>query len=174
MGKKPTAELREEPAIRTGNDAVLGYTPLPGVADEMVDTNGAIRPVWQRFFSHLSGMPEKELTERFTRADRYLRDAGVFYRAYGSTGSAERSWPLSHVPVLIDAREWEAVSAGLVQRADLLEAIVADVYGQNRLVAEGVLPPALMAANPEYQRPLVGVTPAGGHYLHFCAFEIGR
>ncbi|KWV43813.1 hypothetical protein AS026_19240 [Rhizobium altiplani] len=174
MGKKPTAELREEPAIRTGNDAVLGYTPLPGVADEMVDTNGAIRPVWQRFFSHLSGMPEKELTERFTRADRYLRDAGVFYRAYGSTGSAERSWPLSHVPVLIDAREWEAVSAGLVQRADLLEAIVADVYGQNRLVAEGVLPPALIAANPEYQRPLVGVTPAGGHYLHFCAFEIGR
>lgn len=174
MGKKPTAELREEPRNRRGNDAVSGYTPLPGVADEMVDTNGAIRPVWQRFFSHLSGMPEKELTERFTRADRYLRDAGVFYRAYGSTGSAERSWPLSHVPVLIDAREWEAVSAGLVQRADLLEAIVADVYGQNRLVAEGVLPPALIAANPEYQRPLVGVTPAGGHYLHFCAFEIGR
>ncbi|MEK1893282.1 MAG: circularly permuted type 2 ATP-grasp protein [Rhizobium sp.] len=174
MGKKPTAELREEPRDRTGNDAVLGYAPLPGVADEMVDTNGAIRPVWQRFFAHLSSMPEKELTERFTRADRYLRDAGVFYRAYGSAGSAERSWPLSHVPVLIDAREWEVVSAGLVQRADLLEAIVADIYGQNRLVAQGVLPPALIAANPEYQRPLVGVTPAGGHYLHFCAFEIGR
>jgi uncharacterized circularly permuted ATP-grasp superfamily protein/uncharacterized alpha-E superfamily protein len=174
MGKKPTAELREEPHGRTGNNAVLGYAPLPGVADEMVDTNGAIRPVWQRFFAHLSGMPEKELTERFTRADRYLRDAGVFYRAYGSTGSAERAWPLSHVPVLIDAREWEAVSAGLVQRADLLEAIVADIYSQNRLVADGVLPPALIAANPEYQRPLVGVTPAGGHYLHFCAFEIGR
>ncbi|CAN7471450.1 circularly permuted type 2 ATP-grasp protein [Rhizobium sp. LjRoot258] len=174
MGKKPTAELREEPRDRTGNDAVLGYAPLPGVADEMVDTNGAIRPVWQRFFAHLSSMPEKDLTERFTRADRYLRDAGVFYRAYGSAGSAERSWPLSHVPVLIDAREWEVVSAGLVQRADLLEAIVADIYGQNRLVAQGVLPPALIAANPEYQRPLVGVTPAGGHYLHFCAFEIGR
>ncbi|CDM59231.1 circularly permuted type 2 ATP-grasp protein [Rhizobium favelukesii] len=174
MGKKPTAELREEPRERTGNDAVLGYAPLPGVADEMVDTNGAIRPVWQRFFAHLSSMPDKDLTERFTRADRYLRDAGVFYRAYGSTGSAERSWPLSHVPVLIDAREWEVVAAGLVQRADLLEAIVADIYGQNRLVAQGVLPPALIAANPEYQRPLVGVTPAGGHYLHFCAFEIGR
>ncbi|SEH80791.1 Uncharacterized conserved protein, circularly permuted ATPgrasp superfamily [Rhizobium tibeticum] len=174
MGKKPTLELREEPRERTGNDAVLGYAPLPGVADEMVDTNGAIRPVWQRFFAHLSSMPEKDLTERFTRADRYLRDAGVFYRAYGSTGSAERSWPLSHVPVLIDAREWEVVTAGLVQRADLLEAIVADIYGQNRLVAQGVLPPALIAANPEYQRPLVGITPAGGHYLHFCAFEIGR
>ncbi len=174
MGKKPTAELRAEPSNRTGNDAVLGYAPLPGVADEMVDTNGAIRPVWQRFFGHLSNMPEKDLTERFTRADRYLRDAGVFYRAYGSTGSAERSWPLSHVPVLIDAREWEAVSAGLVQRADLLEAIVADIYGENRLVAQGVLPPALIAANPEYQRPLVGVSPASGHYLHFCAFEIGR
>ncbi len=175
MGKKPAAELRDE-TTRTAPATMRcsAMRPLPGVADEMVDTNGAIRPVWQRFIAHLSGMPEKDLTERFARADRYLRDAGVFYRAYGSAGSAERSWPLSHVPVLIDEREWEALSAGLVQRADLLEAIVADIYGQNRLVAQGVLPPALIAANPEFQRPLVGVTPAGGHYLHFCAFEIGR
>ncbi|WP_160009229.1 circularly permuted type 2 ATP-grasp protein [Rhizobium sp. 18055] len=174
MGKKSARALRQTSKPRIGNDAALGYKPPPGVADEMVDSNGAIRPVWQNFIAHLSSMPEKDLTERFARADRYLRDAGVFYRAYGSTGSAERSWPLSHIPVLIDETEWETLSAGLVQRADLLEAIVADIYGPNKLIEDGVLPPALIAANPEFQRPLVGITPAGGHYLHFCAFEIGR
>lgn len=175
MGKKPAMEKRrDEVPSRGGNDAAFGYAPLPGIADEMVDNNGAIRPVWQRFLAGFGAIPEKELTERFARADRYLRDAGVFYRAYGSKGTGERSWPLSHIPVLIDEREWQALSAGLVQRADLLEAIVADIYGDNKLVDEGFLPPGLIAANPEFQRPLAGVKPATGHYLHFCAFEIGR
>jgi len=174
MGKKPALELRDEIEERAGADAAFDYAPLPGIADEMVDNSGAIRPVWQRFLAHLNLMPEKDLAERFARADRYLRDAGVFYRAYGAKGSGERAWPLSHIPVLIDEREWQALSAGLVQRANLLEAMVADIYGDNKLVEEGILPPALIAANPEFQRSLVGVKPAAGHYLHFCAFEIGR
>ncbi|MBB3446109.1 circularly permuted type 2 ATP-grasp protein [Rhizobium sp. BK379] len=174
MGKKPALELRDEIEERAGAGAAFDYAPLPGIADEMVDNSGAIRPVWQRFLAHLNLMPEKDLAERFARADRYLRDAGVFYRAYGAKGSGERAWPLSHIPVLIDEREWQALSAGLVQRANLLEAMVADIYGDNKLVEEGILPPALIAANPEFQRSLVGVKPATGHYLHFCAFEIGR
>ena len=174
MGKKPALELRDEIEERADADAAFDYAPLPGIADEMVDNSGAIRPVWQRFLAHLNLMPEKDLAERFARADRYLRDAGVFYRAYGAKGSGERAWPLSHIPVLIDEREWQALSAGLVQRANLLEAMVADIYGDNKLVEEGILPPALIAANPEFQRSLVGVKPAAGHYLHFCAFEIGR
>jgi uncharacterized circularly permuted ATP-grasp superfamily protein/uncharacterized alpha-E superfamily protein len=155
-------------------DPILGYRALPGVSDEMLDRDGEIRPVWQTMIDALSRLSEAELHERFARADRYLRDAGVFYRAYGPKGSGERSWPISHVPVLIDGKEWEKVSAGLIQRADLLEKIVADIYGENTLVQEGILPPALVANNPEFLRPLVGVKPANGHYLHFCSFEIGR
>ncbi|QRM57030.1 circularly permuted type 2 ATP-grasp protein [Sinorhizobium sp. BG8] len=141
----------------------------------MVDTNGSVRPVWRRLLSAIEKMDETELANRFARADRYLRDAGVFYRAYGGKESgAERAWPLSHVPVLIDEAEWENLSRGIIQRANLLEMIVADIYGKNRLVAEGHLPPALIASNAEFLRPLVGVAPADGHFLHFCSFEIGR
>lgn len=157
-----------------GAARAMGYRALPGIADEMLDTDGNIRPVWKKFVAALSKMSEQELHERFARADRYLRDAGVFYRSYGANGSSERAWPFSHIPVLIAEKEWDTLSAGLVQRADLLEAIVADIYSDNRLVAEGYLPPSLVAANPEFLRPLVGVKPAGGHYLHFCSFEIGR
>ncbi|MGN7294021.1 circularly permuted type 2 ATP-grasp protein [Rhizobium sp. SAFR-030] len=164
--KKSTGAITEDP--------ILGYRPLPGVPDEMLDVHGQIRPVWQNLIGALGRMSEAELHERFARADRYLRDAGVFYRAYGSQESGERSWPISHVPVLIDGREWEKVSAGLVQRAELLEKIVADIYGDSMLVREGILPPALVGSNPEFLRPLVGVKPAHGHYLHFVSFEIGR
>lgn len=159
------------------HDPILGYAALPGVADEMLDAKGEIKPVWQNLIAHLSRLSEGDLYERFARADRYLRDAGVFYRTYGGAGpggTGERNWPLSHIPVLIQENEWENISRGLQQRADLLEAMIADIYGENRLVQEGFVPPQLIAANPEFLRPLVGVKPVGGHYLHFCSFEIGR
>ncbi|KAA0701009.1 hypothetical protein DTW90_05215 [Neorhizobium sp. P12A] len=174
MSKKPATDLRDDMEAEAGGAPAFAYCPLPGVADEMVDNNNAVRPVWQNLLAALSRMPEKELHDRFARADRYLRDAGVFYRAYGAKGASERSWPISHIPVLIDEREWQSLSEGLVQRADLLEQIIADIYGEGRLVQEGFIPPALIASNPEFLRPLVGVKPAGGHYLHFLAFEVGR
>lgn len=60
----------------------------------MLDTNGKVRPVWKNLLGALSRMSERELHERFARTDRYLRDAGVFYRDYGK-GSSERNWPIS-------------------------------------------------------------------------------
>jgi len=173
MSKKQTAEAQQT-RDRIATDPVFGYAALPGIADEMLDTQGNVRPVWQHLLTTIGRMDETELANRFARADRYLRDAGVFYRAYGAKDSSERSWPLSHIPVLIADAEWQAVSRGLIQRVELLERIAADIYGPNRLVAEGFLPPSLVASNPEFLRPMVGVQPADGHFLHFCSFEIGR
>ncbi|MGE0499339.1 MAG: circularly permuted type 2 ATP-grasp protein [Rhizobiaceae bacterium] len=150
------------------------YQPLPGVPDEMVDSQGNPRPVWAEFIDRLEDLGPDELTHRFARADQYLRDAGVYYRVYDKAGAAEREWPLAHVPVLIEEREWARIAGGLVQRAELFESIVADIYGDNRLVAEGLLPPGLIASSPEYLRPVAGVRPPDGNYLHFCAFELGR
>ena len=107
-------------------------------------------------------------------ADRHLRDSGVFYRVYEDPAGAERPWPLSHVPLLIEASEWQTLKAGLVQRAELLEAVLADVYGPARLIREGRLPAAVVAGNPEFLRPLVGVAPAGGAHLRFYAVDVGR
>lgn len=147
---------------------------MAGVADELLAPDGTVRPVWRPFLGHLSATPPGEWTHRFARGDQYLRDQGVYLRHYGETGSAERAWPLSHVPVLIEESDWADISRGLIQRANLLEAMAADLYGPGRLVADGLLPPALVAGNPEWLRPMVGITPRSGHHLHFVAFEIGR
>ena len=120
MAKKPATARKQKTKAGIEVDPAFAYAAMPGVADEMVDKSGTVRPVWQKFLAGLSRMSEKELHERFARADRYLRDAGVFYRDYGSKGVSERNWPISHIPVLIDEREWQTLSEGLVQRADLL------------------------------------------------------
>jgi len=151
------------------------YRTLAGGVDEMLAADGQLRPAWRRFMGLLDTLSEDELAARFARAYQYMRDAGVYYRVYDALGAPrEREWPLSPLPVLIDAREWQKIGTGLVQRAELLERVVADLYGPQRLVADGLLPPELIAANPEFLRPLVGVEPRSGHFLHFCAFELGR
>ncbi len=157
-------------------DSLLSrYHPVPGTVDELLASDGGLRPVWRRFVQMLDGLPEAELAARFNRAHQYMGDAGVYYRVYDVKGGAlEREWPLAPVPVLIDEREWQQIGEGLVQRAEVLERVVADIHGDNRLVRDGLLPPELVAANPEFLRPMVGIPPRNGHFLHFCAFELGR
>ncbi len=158
-------------SLSSGGHLLAGYRPASGIADEMVGIDGAVRPGWERLVASLEA---HNRLERFARADQSLRDAGVYYRVYDTGAAREREWPLSHVPLLIDSAEWEQLSEGIIERANLLERIAADIYGPNLLVARGLLPPELIAGNSEFLRPLVGVEPAGGHFLHFLAFELGR
>ncbi len=149
------------------------YARQPGVADELFDADGKRRAVWTPFLQELARQNAAEVDRSFARADQYLRDAGVFFRHYSSEGQ-ERDWPLSHIPVILGEEEWQGICAGLSQRAELLEQVVADLYGPGRLVADGHLPASLIAGNAQWLRPMVGVPPASGHYLHFMAFELGR
>jgi uncharacterized circularly permuted ATP-grasp superfamily protein/uncharacterized alpha-E superfamily protein len=153
---------------------LVSYRQLPGVFDEMMDRSGRPRAHWRPLLSMLAGMGADEINRRFAAADRHLRDSGVFYRIYEDPAGPERPWPLSHLPLLIDAAEWQDLKAGLVQRAELLESVLADVYGPAKLVGEGRLPPTAIAGNPEFLRPLVGVPPPGGAYLRFYAVDVGR
>ena len=94
------------------------------------------------------------------------------YRAYGDT--SERAWPLSHVPLLIEAGEWREIAQGIEQRARLMERVLADIYGEGRLIAAGDLPAAAVTGSPEFLHPLHGVKPPGGKFLHIYAADIGR
>lgn len=171
MAKGNHKKLRGKPQIHS---LLEHYQPIDGVVDEMVDTSGNPRPAWRNFIEALEELGPEKLAQRFARADQYLRDAGVYYRVYDKAGANEREWPLAHVPLLIEEKEWADISAGLVQRAELFEETIADIYGPNRLIEKGILPAGLIAASPEYLRPVVGTRPASGHFLHFCAFELGR
>src|SRR5271167_2792112 len=153
---------------------VAAYRPLPGVYDEMMDGDGRVRPHWQPFLSMLAALGADEINRRFAAADRYLRGSGVFYRVYEDAAGIERPWPLSHIPLIIEPGEWRQLEAGLIERAALLEAVLADAYGPSLLSRDGRLPAAVIAGNPEFLRPLVGVAPPGGAHLRFYAVDVGR
>src|SRR5271155_3001827 len=153
---------------------VAGYRALPGIFDEMMDGDGRVRAHWRPFLGMLASLGAEEINRRFAAADRYLRGSGVFYRVYEDAAGIERPWPLSHVPLIIEPGEWRQLEAGLIQRAELLEAVLADAYGPSLLSRDGRLPAALIAGNPEYLRPLVGVAPPGGAHLRFYAVDVGR
>ena len=150
------------------------YAVRPGVSDELFTADGRMRPVWENFITQLGRMSANEVEEHFARGDQYLRDAGVFYRQYSADAQQEREWPLSHIPIILHETEWRQICKGLEQRADLLERVVADLFGAGQLVRDGHLPAELVARNTEWRHPLVGLKPASGHYLHLIAFEIGR
>lgn len=103
---------------------------------------------------------------------REIQELGLTFRLIGDDD--ERAWPLSPMPLLIGTEEWSHVAQGLVQRADLIECILADVYGPQRLVGEGHLPAAVVAGSSQFVPKMVGVAPRGGHYLHVYAADLAR
>ncbi len=153
---------------------VAAYRPLPGIFDEMMDGDGRVRAHWQPFLTMLAGLGAGEINRRFAAADRYLRGSGVFYRVYEDAAGIERPWPLSHVPLIIEPTEWKHLEAGLIQRAELLEAVLADAYGPALLSSDGRLPATVIAGNPEFLRPMVGVPPPGSAHMRFYAVDVGR
>jgi uncharacterized circularly permuted ATP-grasp superfamily protein len=133
-----------------------GYAPLPEAFDECVDGTGAVRPAWRDAIDLWNHQSDTEKSARRQAADRYLRDNGVAHRVYGDDRSVERPWPLSHMPLVIGADEWQALERGLIQRANLLERVLDDLYGPQTLVRDGHIPASLVAGAPGFLRPLVG------------------
>ena len=94
--------------------------------------------------------------------------------AIGFRGKQRDTWPLGRLPLLIPKSEWRYIAAGVAQRAELLDKILHDIYGDARLIAEGALPAAAITGSPDFIRPMCGVTPPGGRWLRFYAADIGR
>ena len=151
----------------------------PGVWDELRSADGAPRPRWRHFASLLPAPPAgrglaSELDRRVAQVAQQIRLDGVTHNVFDEQGVASRPWSLELLPLLIEPAEWAAIEAGVEQRAALLEAMLADLYGARRLLAEGLLPPALLMRHPGYLRPMIGVEPAGGLRLHIVAFDLAR
>ncbi|HLI20173.1 MAG TPA: circularly permuted type 2 ATP-grasp protein, partial [Stellaceae bacterium] len=167
-----TSPTLAEMAAERFDALTAAYRPLPNIPDEFVTAEGLRRAHWVKFLSALAELGPEEIERRFATADRHIRDTGVSYRAYGDT--SERAWPLSHLPLLIEAQEWRAIAAGVAQRARLLEAVLADIYGPGNLVTGGDLPAAAVTGCPDFLVPLQGVNPPGGRFLFLYAADLGR
>lgn len=172
--------MPDQPALRASDDDaqarldawLANYRPLADAPDELIPAGGQPPEAWLRFLGELAQFPQGAFEDRFALATRHIRDAGVSHRIYGDDN--ERTWPLSPLPLILGEAEWAEISAGVEQRAALMEAVLADVYGEGRLIAEGHLPAAAVTGSSDFVRAMRGVAPPGGRYMHLYAADLGR
>ena len=163
-----------EPVIDEQLDALAAAcTVPPGHFDELRDADGAPRPWWRALAAH-ADLSAGHLSSAHARIARQIHDNGVTYNVYAAEDGPSRPWALDVVPFLVSAAEWTALGPGLRQRARLLNAIAADLYGPRQLLREGLMPPALAFNHPGFHRPCCGVLPPGGVFLHLVAFDLAR
>ncbi len=151
-----------------------GYPVLPGIYDEMALGNGELRPHWKNFAASLEHLGRSELTLRWDNARRIIREHGVTYNVYGDPQGMDRPWELDMVPLLIPPAEWHKIEAGLIQRSQLFNLILGDLYGPQRLLHEGHLPASLVYANPNFLRPCHGLRIPQQSYLHLHGTDLTR
>jgi uncharacterized circularly permuted ATP-grasp superfamily protein/uncharacterized alpha-E superfamily protein len=146
-----------------------------GNAYDELSADGVIpRPHWAKLMDSLRSIGTEELGRRRARAERRIRENGITYNVYGDPLGASRAWQIDIVPLLIAADEWRLIEAGIIQRARLLSLLLEDLYGSQKLVAQGHFPAALLYGNPAFLRPLVGVRVPPHSYLHMLAVDLAR
>lgn len=157
-------------------DALSLLRVLPvreGHWDELLDASGALRAPWREFFERLGEDGIARLDHSTASVAQQIRDNDISYNVYADKGEP-RPWALDLLPFLIDEDEWAEIERGVMQRAQLLNAVVADVYGPQTLLKRGQLPPALVFGHPGYLRPVKGFSPPGGQYLQVVAVDLAR
>src|SRR4051812_45891833 len=160
---------------KSGVGRVFGaYRPAAGVYDECSHEPGAFRAHWQPLLARLEQMGAEELGARWENGRRIIREHGVTYNVYGDPQGMDRPWELDMLPLLLPRSEWLSIEAGLSQRTKLFNLILADLYGQQRLLRDGLIPPALVFANPGFLRACHGLRVPGEIYVHLHAVDLAR
>ena len=129
---------------------------------------------WTRFFNCLGTDGFYDLNHRSANLHRQIRDNGVTYNVYANADGPQRPWSLDLFPLLVSKQDWAHIEAGIAQRARLLDRVMADIYGPQQLLAQGLLPSALVHGHPGYLRAMHGVQAVGGTYLHIAAFDLAH
>jgi uncharacterized circularly permuted ATP-grasp superfamily protein/uncharacterized alpha-E superfamily protein len=134
----------------------------------------APRAHWEAFARHAGDLSAAQLSAAQARVTRQIHENGVTYNTYATQDGPARPWALDVLPYLVPAAEWDRLAPGLRQRARLLDAVAADLYGDQHLLRDGLIPPALVFGHPGFLRAVHGVRPPANIFLHVVAFDLAR
>lgn len=155
-------------------DLLDRYPLNAGTYHELLDGSGAVRAHWQRLFDQLQRSTPAQLIQRQALLARQIQENGVTYNVYADPKGADRPWELDLLPHVIAADEWQRLSAGIAQRARLLNAVLADLYGPQRLISAGLLPAELVFGHNNFLWPCQHVTTPEQTFLHLYAVDLAR
>ena len=158
----------------TPESLLSGYKRSAGAFDELLAADGEIFPHYAKLLGELEHFGAAELSRRTDACQRFVREHGITYNVYGDPRGMERPWQLDPVPFVIAPEEWQQLETGLIQRATLLNKILADCYGAQDLIRSRWLSPALVFGQPDFLRPCHGIRVPGDTFLHFYAADLSR
>ena len=155
-------------------DLLDALTPSATTWHEMLGVDGHVRPHWQELLAHLQRSGPQQLAQRQSLLNRQLRENGVTYNIYADPDGAHRPWELDLLPQVIPAAEWAELARGIAQRARLLNGVLADIYGPQQLIAEGLLPAELVFGHNNFLWPCQGIQVPEQTWLHLYAADLAR
>jgi uncharacterized circularly permuted ATP-grasp superfamily protein/uncharacterized alpha-E superfamily protein len=150
------------------------YASDPRRYDELLDPSGVVRAHWRPLIDRLVLDGAESVRRGAELARRLIVENGVTYNVYADPQGRDRPWVLDPLPLLLTAAEWREIELGVTQRARLLDGLLADLYGPQRLLADGLVPPELPFGHPNFLWPCHGLVPPGKHWLHVYAVDISR
>ena len=150
------------------------YSSVPGHWDEALQPSGLPRRHWRVLATSLGRMGFTQFTRSWHLGQQLIQANGVTYNVGGDPAGKERPWPMDPIPLVIATEEWSWIDRAVRQRAALLNAMLHDLYGEQRLVKERLLPADLVYANPHFLRSCYGVSPVGGAPLQTYAVDLAR
>jgi uncharacterized circularly permuted ATP-grasp superfamily protein/uncharacterized alpha-E superfamily protein len=150
------------------------YTPDLQRYDELLSPDGSIRPHWRALVERLEQTGPEAVRRGAELARRLIVENGVTYNVYADPQGRDRLWTLDMLPVIMSAEEWQSIERGVIQRARMFDALLADLYGPQRLLREGAAPAEVAFGHPNYLWPCHGAVPRGGRWLYMYAADLAR
>jgi uncharacterized circularly permuted ATP-grasp superfamily protein len=151
-----------------------GYLLDPSILDECIDLSGEVKGHWKKLLTNVEKLDSQELKLRGQELLKLLEENGVTYNVYGDPNGLNRPWLLDTIPFIVSEPEWNLVEKGMQQRAHVLNKILEDLYGERRLLKEGIIPPELIYSHSGFLRPCDNIKLPGKHQLFMYAADLSR
>jgi uncharacterized circularly permuted ATP-grasp superfamily protein len=145
-----------------------------GFFDEMVDESGATRPHYREFRSLFQALTTRDFEHKCQSLDLAFLRQGITFNVYGDSAGAEKIFPFDLVPRIISAQEWEHIERGLTQRITALNLFLRDIYHEQKILRDGVIPPSYILSGKHFRREFVNFNVPKNIYIHICGTDLIR
>ncbi|MBT3146051.1 circularly permuted type 2 ATP-grasp protein [Neptunomonas phycophila] len=142
--------------------------------DELVDAKGKPRPSAKKLFEYIEALEPGELEARRQIAEATIQEMGVSFTVYTEEGNIDRAWPFDIIPRTISADDWKVAEAGLKQRLKVLNMFIDDLYHDQKVIKDGIIPEHIIKDSKNFRPECVGVSPPYGVWAHICGTDLVR
>jgi uncharacterized circularly permuted ATP-grasp superfamily protein len=142
--------------------------------DELFAAPGQPRAAAYALAAYLGRLSDSELRERRTAAEVAIKVMGISFTVYSEGQTIDRAWPFDIIPRVLPRREWRLAEEGLAQRVTALNLFIQDIYGEQKIVRDGVFPREVLAQSQNFRPQCVGMKPPLGIWAHICGSDLVR